>query len=147
VRPSFNVPDKIRESHYSTCQDLLLQYEYSNYRFSIFTIYSRGCFVKMANELLTSFLGAIQASLSVLLVISYGVIAAQFNILSGDSTKQISALCVRMFLPALMITNLGSQLHADTGVRYIPILCIPCMQSLFAMQQLIRRQCGDSFMP
>ena len=77
----------------------------------------------MPSEILTSFLGAIQASLSVLLVISYGVIAAQFDILSGDSTKQISALCVRMFLPALMITNVGSQLHADTGIRYVPILC------------------------
>ena len=77
----------------------------------------------MPNELLTSFLGAIQASLSVLLVISYGVIAAQFDILKGDSTKQISTLCVRMFLPALLITNVGSQLHADTGIRYIPILC------------------------
>ena len=76
----------------------------------------------MLNELLTSFLGAIQASLSVLLVISYGVIAAQFDILKGDSTKQISTLCVRMFLPALLITNVGSQLHADTGIRYVPIL-------------------------
>ena len=76
----------------------------------------------MPNELLTSFLGAIQASLSVLLVISYGVIAAQFDILKGDSTKQISTLCVRMFLPALLITNVGSQLHAGTGIRYIPIL-------------------------
>ncbi len=76
----------------------------------------------MTNELLTSFLGAIQASLSVLLVILYGAIAAQFDILSNDSTKQISALCVRMFLPALMITNIGSQLHADTGAKYIPIL-------------------------
>jgi len=76
----------------------------------------------MPNEVLTSFLGAIQASLSVLLVISYGVIAAQFNILQGSTTKQISTLCVRMFLPALLITNVGSQLHADTGIRYVPIL-------------------------
>jgi predicted permease len=76
----------------------------------------------MPSELLTSFLGAIQASLSVLLVISYGVIVAQYDILKGDSTKQISTLCVRMFLPALLITNVGSQLHADTGIRYVPIL-------------------------
>ena len=76
----------------------------------------------MADELKTSFLGALQASLSVLLVISYGVIAAQFDIIKADSTKQISTLCVRMFLPALLITNMGSQLHADTAVRYVPIL-------------------------
>ena len=76
----------------------------------------------MPNEIVASFLGALQASLSVLLVILYGVIAAQFDILKIDSTKQISSLCVRMFLPALLITKVGSQLHADTGIRYVPIL-------------------------
>lgn len=76
----------------------------------------------MSDSLKTSFVGALQASLSVLLVISYGVIAAQFDILDGTSSKKISTLCVRLFLPALLITNVGSQLHADTGVRYVPIL-------------------------
>ncbi|KAL2043571.1 hypothetical protein N7G274_003878 [Stereocaulon virgatum] len=87
----------------------------------------------MPSELLTSFLGAIQASLSVLLVISYGVIAAQYDILKGDSTKQISTLCVRMFLPALLITNVGSQLHADTGIRYVPILIWGLFYALTSM--------------
>ena len=76
----------------------------------------------MSDGLKTSFLGALQASLSVLLTIGYGVIAAQFDLLKGPATKQISTLCVRMFLPALLITNVGSQLHADTGIRYVPIL-------------------------
>ncbi|KAL9125338.1 MAG: hypothetical protein Q9217_005448 [Psora testacea] len=76
----------------------------------------------MSDELKTSFLGALQASLSVLLVLSYGVIAAQFDILKGPTTKQISTLCVRVFLPALLVTNVGSQLHVDTGIRYVPIL-------------------------
>ena len=76
----------------------------------------------MSDELTTSFLGALQASVSVLLVIFYGVIAAQFDLLEGSTTKQISTLCVRMFLPALLVTNVGSQLHADTGLRYVPIL-------------------------
>ena len=78
--------------------------------------------MKMTNELKTSFLGALQASLSVLLVLSYGVVAAQFDIIKGSTTKQISTICVRMFLPALLVTNVGTQLHADTGSRYIPIL-------------------------
>lgn len=79
----------------------------------------------MSDSLITSFLGALQASLSVLLVISYGVIAAQFDLLDGSSSKKISTLCVRLFLPALLITNVGSQLHADTGIRYLPILSKP----------------------
>lgn len=74
------------------------------------------------SEILTPLLGALQASISVLLTISYGVIAAQFDLLNGDSAKQVSRLCVRMFLPALLITNVGSQLHYDTAVRYVPIL-------------------------
>ena len=69
-----------------------------------------------------SFLGALQASLSVLLTIGYGVIAAQFDLLDGPSAKKLSTLCVRMFLPALLITNVGSQLHLDTAIRYVPIL-------------------------
>ncbi len=76
----------------------------------------------MSDGLKASFLGALQASLSVLLTIGYGVIAAQFDLLKGPATKQISTVCVRMFLPALLITNVGSQLHADTGIRYVPIL-------------------------
>lgn len=87
----------------------------------------------MANEILTSFLGALQASLSVLLVIFYGVLAAQFDILKGDSTKQISTLCVRLFLPALLITQVGSQLHADTGIRYVPILIWGLFYALSSM--------------
>lgn len=75
-----------------------------------------------SGSLLTTFLGSLEASLSVLLTIGYGVIAAQFDLLKGSSAKDISKLCVRMFLPALLITNVGSQLHADTAIKYVPIL-------------------------
>ncbi|KAI9696554.1 MAG: hypothetical protein M1836_005573 [Candelina mexicana] len=70
----------------------------------------------------TSFLGSLQASLAVLLTIGYGVIASQFNILRESSAKDISKLCVRLFLPALLVSNVGSQLHHDTVMRYVPIL-------------------------
>lgn len=72
--------------------------------------------------LVASFLGALQASLSVLLTIGYGVIAAQYGLLKGSSAKDISQICVRIFLPALLMTNVGSQLHSDTAMRYLPIL-------------------------
>lgn len=75
-----------------------------------------------SGSLLISFLGALQASLAVLLTIFYGVIAAQFNLLDGASAKSISKVCVRMFLPALLITKVGSELHADTAIRYLPIV-------------------------
>ncbi|KIV78682.1 hypothetical protein PV11_06306 [Exophiala sideris] len=76
----------------------------------------------MASGVLQSFLGALQASISILLVIFYGVLANQYKLLDGASSKKISKVCVHMFLPALLITKVGNELHADTGTRYIPIL-------------------------
>jgi predicted permease len=72
--------------------------------------------------LFESFLGAIQASLSVLLVIFYGGMAAKLKILSADNTKPISKLCVRLFLPALLITKLGAQMEVESVGRYGIIL-------------------------
>ncbi|KAK1498076.1 membrane transporter [Colletotrichum cuscutae] len=75
-----------------------------------------------AESILVPFLGAFQASLSVLLTISAGVIAAQYGLLDDRSSKKISTFCVRMALPALLITNVGSQLDLETGIRYVPII-------------------------
>lgn len=61
---------------------------------------------------------AVQASVSVLLVISYGGIAAKLGLLSAESTKAVSKVCVRMFLPALLITKIGADLHAESAGRY-----------------------------
>ena len=75
-----------------------------------------------SSGLLDSFLGAVQASLSVLLVVFYGGIAAHFNLIDRASTKPISKLCVRMLLPALLITKVGSELEASSAYRYLIIL-------------------------
>jgi auxin efflux carrier family protein len=68
--------------------------------------------------LIPSFIAAIQASLSVLLVISYGAIAAHMKLLDPSSSKSISKICVRMFLPALLLTQIGSELHSGSAHRY-----------------------------
>ncbi|KAK4928369.1 hypothetical protein LTR28_011886, partial [Elasticomyces elasticus] len=67
-----------------------------------------------ADSFLIPFLGALQASLAVLFTIFFGVIAAQFSLLSESSAKDISKTCVRLFLPALLVVNVGSQLHLET---------------------------------
>lgn len=72
--------------------------------------------------LLASFLGSLQAALSVLLTLSYGVAAAQFGLITKESSKSVSKLCVRLFLPALLIHDVGSQLDSGTVMRYVPIL-------------------------
>ena len=76
----------------------------------------------MPNSFLSTFLSALQASCSILLVIFYGVLAAKFNILNASSTRNISKLCINILLPALLITELGSELQYETANRYVPIL-------------------------
>ncbi|EMD01028.1 hypothetical protein BAUCODRAFT_192652 [Baudoinia panamericana UAMH 10762] len=75
-----------------------------------------------AESILIPFVGALQASIAVLLTILAGVLAAQFGLLSEASSKDISKLCVRLCLPALLIVNVGSQLELGTGTRYVPII-------------------------
>ena len=70
----------------------------------------------------TAFVGGLQASLTVLLVIGYGVIAAQLDILKDGSAKDISRLCVKIFLPALLLVNVGEEVNADNAWQYVPIL-------------------------
>lgn len=84
----------------------------------------------MSNGILPSFLGALQASVSVLLTIGYGVVASRFNLLKESSSRDISKTCVRLFLPALLINNVGSELHADTALRYVPVLSKPISRIL-----------------
>ncbi|OCK89576.1 uncharacterized protein K441DRAFT_667430 [Cenococcum geophilum 1.58] len=72
--------------------------------------------------LLPSLLAAVQASLSVLLVIFYGILTARFKLLETSSAKSISKVCVKVFLPALLLTKIGSELHSGSAHRYLIIL-------------------------
>jgi predicted permease len=72
--------------------------------------------------LLSSFVAAVQASLSVLLVISYGGIAARLGLLNSQHGKAISKICVKMFLPALLLVQIGSELHLGSANRYLIVL-------------------------
>lgn len=74
------------------------------------------------NGFLASFIAAVQASLSVLLVISYGAIAARLGLLNASNGKAISKICVKMFLPALLLVQIGSELHPGSAHRYLIIL-------------------------
>lgn len=75
----------------------------------------------MANSLLATFLAAGQASSSVLLVACYGILASELKILDAPATKRISALCVRMLLPALLLTRIGNELDYETWTNYVPV--------------------------
>ncbi|KAJ4372936.1 hypothetical protein N0V83_003227 [Neocucurbitaria cava] len=72
--------------------------------------------------LLSSFVAAVQASLSVLLVISYGGIAAKLGLLDSSNGKAISKICVKMFLPALLLIQIGTEVHLGSVHRYLIVL-------------------------
>lgn len=74
------------------------------------------------SSIVVPFLGAIQASISALLTVGVGVAAAQWGLLNNESSKHISGVCVKVFLPFLLIANLGEQLELDTVQLYVPIL-------------------------
>lgn len=57
-----------------------------------------------------------------LLQIFYGVVATQWGLISEGPAKAVSTLCVKMFLPALLMTNIGSQLDSGSGPRYASII-------------------------
>ncbi|KZT62755.1 hypothetical protein CALCODRAFT_478684 [Calocera cornea HHB12733] len=78
----------------------------------------------MPSSLLQSFLAALQSSLSVLLTLGWGVLAGILGLLSQETAKEVSHICVEMFLPALLITNIGKDLarEGEDALELWPIL-------------------------
>lgn len=94
--------------------------------------------------LIRPFLGALQACTSVLLTLLYGLISRQAGLLSDTSINQMSGLCVKVFLPALIMVKLGSELSLDIATHYIPIFGTrdvnPALQLLKNHLPLIRHE-------
>ncbi|KAJ5621041.1 Auxin efflux carrier [Penicillium lagena] len=77
----------------------------------------------MGNKgLVVPFLGALQACISVLLTMCYGVAARRLRLIHEATINDMSGLGVKLFLPALIIVNLGRQLHLDTALNYLRVL-------------------------
>lgn len=76
-------------------------------------------------SLVVSFLGALQACVSVLLTLSYGVAARKFGLIQRSSIHDVSALGVKVLLPALILVHLGEQLQLDNALNYVPVLGAP----------------------
>ncbi|KAJ5731624.1 uncharacterized protein N7483_006132 [Penicillium malachiteum] len=73
-------------------------------------------------DLVAPFLGALQACVSVLLTMSYGIAARRLGLIHDAAINDMSGLAVKLFLPALIIVNLGEQLHWGTVMNYIPVI-------------------------
>ncbi|KAI5808906.1 hypothetical protein DFH27DRAFT_477206 [Peziza echinospora] len=68
-----------------------------------------------AAPLKVTFLGALQASLTVILTLAYGVLAARRNLIGSESARDLSKLCVQMFLPMLILTTVGAEMGGGGG--------------------------------
>lgn len=75
----------------------------------------------MGGAVTTSLLGAFEAGVSVLLTLAYGLLAARLQLVRPSTARDVSKLCVHMFLPALLVVNVGSQLHVGSIGDYVPI--------------------------
>ncbi|KAL4791587.1 hypothetical protein BDV19DRAFT_370183 [Aspergillus venezuelensis] len=76
----------------------------------------------MPSSLLTSFLGALQACVSVLLTLSYGAAARKLGLIQIQSIHDVSSLGVKVLLPALILVHLGEQLQLGNVLNYVPVL-------------------------
>jgi auxin efflux carrier family protein len=67
----------------------------------------------MSDGFAASFSGAVQASVSVLLTIGCGVLLTQFSLLNETSAKEISATCIKVFLPVSITISLKDLFFTD----------------------------------
>ncbi|KAL4867100.1 hypothetical protein BDV12DRAFT_124523 [Aspergillus spectabilis] len=76
----------------------------------------------MPGSLVVSFLGALQACVSVLLTLAYGAAARKFGLIQRGSIHDVSGLGVKVLLPALILVHLGEQLKLENALNYVPVL-------------------------
>lgn len=84
-------------------------------------------------SLITPFLGALQACVSVLLTLSYGAAARKFGLIQLTTIHDVSGLGVKVLLPALILAHLGEQLKLDNVLNYVPVLGISPLASFLAL--------------
>lgn len=76
---------------------------------------------QLEDGIVPPFLGALQACTAVLLTLLYGILARQANIIHERTINDMTGLCVRVFLPALIMVKLGSELHIGIALNYVPV--------------------------
>ncbi|CCM05453.1 uncharacterized protein FIBRA_07673 [Fibroporia radiculosa] len=71
-----------------------------------------------AHTVLETFLGALQGTVSVLLTFLAGYIVARRGTVDQATIKHISNLCTSLFLPSLLVVQMGPELTASSLARY-----------------------------
>lgn len=73
-------------------------------------------------SLATAALGALQACVSVLLTMAYGVAARRLRLVHETTINDMIGMGVKLFLPALILTKLGQELHGDIAVNCLLVV-------------------------
>nr|XP_018263817.1 uncharacterized protein I303_03690 [Kwoniella dejecticola CBS 10117]OBR85975.1 hypothetical protein I303_03690 [Kwoniella dejecticola CBS 10117] len=63
--------------------------------------------LQSASEIFSTTWSAVEASISVILVLVYGFFASKWKLLSEEGEQSASKLCVTLFLPALLFSEIG----------------------------------------
>ncbi|RAO68596.1 uncharacterized protein BHQ10_004608 [Talaromyces amestolkiae] len=87
----------------------------------------------LSKGLVQPFLGALQACISVLLTLLYGVITRHVSLINDETIDQMSGICVKIFLPALILVKLGSELSLDIALHYVPVLVWSILYTLLSI--------------
>ncbi|QRV85941.1 auxin efflux carrier transmembrane protein [Ceratobasidium sp. AG-Ba] len=93
------------------------------------------------NSILKTALGSAEASIAVLLVLFFGYWAQHIGWVDSEGEKQISHLCITVFLPALLFTQIGPHATISNLTDYgiIIILSIFAMGVSYLVGLLVRR--------
>lgn len=65
------------------------------------------------SSFLASFLGSFEGTVSVLLTLSVGFVVAQKGMVDHQTVRRISSLCTNIFLPCLIVAQMGPELTVE----------------------------------
>ncbi|KAF7299077.1 Dual specificity kinase 1 [Mycena indigotica] len=97
----------------------------------------------MSSELLEGLVSSSKASISVLLVLVYGYILRRFSFISAEGEHNVTQLCTKLFLPALLFTEIGPLATAHNLRSYWPIIPLSLFfQSIALLAAILSRTLG-----
>lgn len=79
-----------------------------------------------------SALAAFQSSIAILIIIGSGYMARRHNLLDTKGESQISYLCNNLFLPLLLVSEVGSNLDSGTVLEMWPLLAFAVAEMVLA---------------
>ncbi|BFZ55489.1 hypothetical protein PYCC9005_002530 [Savitreella phatthalungensis] len=79
-----------------------------------------------------SALAAFQSSVAILIIIGTGFLARRHNLLDEHGESQISFLANNLFLPLLLVSEVGSNLKSSTVLSMWPLLAFAASEMVFA---------------